>query len=111
MTSSLFAVLICGFVPMETPQARARIAYVVDVFARKLKSSLLRGLGGDNRARHQNLARLCVTADTGKGYTGADPTRRRPLMTIQIRVECHAGYRAAERPLRFILRSRLFEVS
>ena len=32
-------------------------------------------------------------------------------MTIQIRVECHAGYKADERPLRFILRGRLFEVS
>ena len=32
-------------------------------------------------------------------------------MTIQIRVECHAGYKADERPLRFILRGRLFEVT
>ena len=28
----------------------------------------------------------------------------------EIRVECHAGYRADERPLRFILRGRLFEI-
>lgn len=28
----------------------------------------------------------------------------------EIRVECHAGYRADERPLRFTLRGRLFEV-
>jgi hypothetical protein len=32
-------------------------------------------------------------------------------MIIQIRVECHAGYRADERPLRFELRGRLFEVA
>jgi hypothetical protein len=31
-------------------------------------------------------------------------------MKIDIRVECHAGYRAEEYPLRFILRGRLFEV-
>jgi hypothetical protein len=31
-------------------------------------------------------------------------------MKIQIRVECHAGYKADERPLRFELRGRLFEV-
>jgi len=29
----------------------------------------------------------------------------------EIRVECHAGYRADERPLRFTLRGRLFEVA
>lgn len=29
---------------------------------------------------------------------------------IQICVECYAGYRADERPLRFTLRGRLFEV-
>jgi len=28
-----------------------------------------------------------------------------------IRVECHAGYRAAERPLRFAIRGRVFEVA
>ena len=28
----------------------------------------------------------------------------------QIRVECYAGYRADERPLRFTLRGRVFEV-
>ena len=32
-------------------------------------------------------------------------------MKIRIRVECHAGYRADERPLRFALRGRLFEVT
>lgn len=32
-------------------------------------------------------------------------------MVIQLRVECHAGYRADESPLRFELRGRLFEVS
>jgi hypothetical protein len=32
-------------------------------------------------------------------------------MVIQLRVECHAGYRADEHPLRFELRGRLFEVS
>ena len=32
-------------------------------------------------------------------------------MKIQLRVECHAGYRADERPLRFELRGRLFEVT
>jgi hypothetical protein len=31
-------------------------------------------------------------------------------MKIDIRVECHAGYRADERPLRFELRGRVFEV-
>ena len=31
-------------------------------------------------------------------------------MKIDIRVECHAGYRADEYPLRFILRGRLFEI-
>ena len=29
----------------------------------------------------------------------------------EIRVECYAGYRADERPLRFILRGRLFEIT
>jgi hypothetical protein len=29
----------------------------------------------------------------------------------EIRVECYAGYRADERPLRFVLRGHLFEVS
>ena len=29
----------------------------------------------------------------------------------EIRVECYAGYRADERPLRFILRGRSFEVA
>ncbi len=28
-----------------------------------------------------------------------------------IRVECHAGYRADERPLRFAIRGRVFEVA
>jgi hypothetical protein len=28
-----------------------------------------------------------------------------------IRVECYAGYRADERPLRFVIRGRLFEVA
>lgn len=28
-----------------------------------------------------------------------------------IRVECHAGYRAEERPLRFAIRERVFEVA
>ena len=28
----------------------------------------------------------------------------------EIRVECYAGYRADQRPLRFILRGRVFEV-
>jgi hypothetical protein len=28
----------------------------------------------------------------------------------EIRVECHAGYRADQHPLRFLLRGRLFEV-
>ena len=32
------------------------------------------------------------------------------FMTEEIRVECYAGYRADERPLRFTLRGRLFEV-
>lgn len=31
-------------------------------------------------------------------------------MKIHIRVESHAGYRADEYPLRFVLRERLFEV-
>jgi hypothetical protein len=29
----------------------------------------------------------------------------------EIRVECHAGYRADQHPLRFLLRGRLFEVA
>ena len=29
----------------------------------------------------------------------------------EIRVECHAGYRADQHPLRFLLRGRLFEVT
>ena len=29
----------------------------------------------------------------------------------EIRVECYAGYRADERPLRFVLRGRTFEVA
>ena len=29
----------------------------------------------------------------------------------EIRVECYAGYRADERPLRFLLRGRLFEIT
>ena len=29
----------------------------------------------------------------------------------EIRVECHAGYRADQHPLRFVLRGRLFEVA
>jgi len=32
-------------------------------------------------------------------------------MKIDIRVECHAGYRADEHPLRFTLRGRLFEIT
>jgi hypothetical protein len=32
-------------------------------------------------------------------------------MKIQVRVECHAGYRADEYPLRFELRGRQFEVN
>jgi hypothetical protein len=46
-----------------------------------------------------------------RGYTGADLDATEARMQIDIRVECHAGYRADERPLRFVLRGRLFEVS
>lgn len=31
-------------------------------------------------------------------------------MNIQVGVECYAGYRADQRPLRFTLRGRVFEV-
>jgi len=34
----------------------------------------------------------------------------RDLDAREIRVECHAGYKADEQPLRFTLRGRLFEV-
>jgi hypothetical protein len=30
---------------------------------------------------------------------------------MELHVECYAGYRADERPLRFVLRGRLFEVT
>lgn len=44
-------------------------------------------------------------------YTEVARTYGRRRMNIAIRVECHSGYRADERPLRFELRGRLFEVS
>src|SRR5712692_5305346 len=58
-----------------------------------------------------NLAVFRVTLDSRGDTLGQNSTRRRPGMKIQIRVECHAGYRADEHPLRFELRGRIFEVT
>jgi hypothetical protein len=51
--------------------------------------------------------------------TGKSPSLRKPGAApvpgggamSEIRVECHAGYRADERPLRFVLRGRPFEIN
>jgi hypothetical protein len=51
-----------------------------------------------------------VTEGSGNDTLAARVDARRPRMKIDIRVECHAGYRADEYPLRFILRGRLFEI-
>ena len=51
-----------------------------------------------------------VTEGSGNDRLAARVDARRPRMKIDIRVECHAGYRADEYPLRFILRGRLFEI-
>jgi hypothetical protein len=51
-----------------------------------------------------------VTEGSGNDTLAARVDARRPRMKIDIRVECHAGYRSDEYPLRFILRGRLFEI-
>lgn len=57
------------------------------------------------------LGVFCVTVGSRGDTLGQIRARGRRRMKIQLRVECHAGYRADERPLRFELRGRLFEVT
>ena len=77
------------------------------------RATLGAGGWGGRRVR-SNLsafgALLCVTGGRGRGYTGDQNRAWEGRMKIQIRVESHAGYRADEYPLRFVLRERPFEV-